>query len=239
MGTAKEDSAHQLFYFFLLTFAFSWLMWLPGILITYNVILEHPALRVTNNILSWMAGTGPSLAAIILVLRYNGKSGLKPLLKRVFMAKLGRWYFPVLLLLPVTVLAAHQINSFWFNASFPQTGLLREPWWIPVVFIVFLVLQFGEELGWRGYALDRLQTKWTALSSSLIIGSFWAIWHIPMFISAGFGQHDNQLPFHQFFITLVLLSVFITWFQNNTDGSLLPAFITHAFMNLSGELLII
>ena len=58
-----------------------------------------------------------------------------------------------------------------------------------------------------------------------------------MFLTEGFGQHDNHLPFSQFFITLVLLSIIITWFQNNTKGSLVPAFTIHAFINLSGEVL--
>ena len=61
--------------------------------------------------------------------------------------------------------------------------------------------------------------------------------HLPMFLSRGFGQHDNHLPFLQFLLTLVLLSVLITWFQNNTNNSLVPAFVIHAFVNLSGEVL--
>jgi membrane protease YdiL (CAAX protease family) len=234
----KTDSPNpQLWQFFLLTFLFSWLMWLPGVLITYSLITPSQTLTTINNVMKWVAGIGPSLAAIILVIKFDGKVGLNKLFKRVLNIKLGYWYFPVFLMLPITLVAAHLINTFFFDTSFPRTGLLKEPWWIPVLFIIFFVLQFGEELGWRGYALDRLQKKWNALYSSLLLGCIWAIWHLPMFLSSGFGQHDNQLPFIQFLVTLVLLSVLITWFQNNTNNSLLPAFIIHAFINLSGEVL--
>ena len=58
-----------------------------------------------------------------------------------------------------------------------------------------------------------------------------------MFFSAGFGHYEQQLPFGQFFLTLVLISIVITWFQNNCGGSLVPAFICHALINLSGEIL--
>jgi len=237
MKNKTDSSNQQLWQFFLLTFLFSWLMWLPSILISYRLITPNQTLITINNVMKWVAGMGPSLAAIILVIKFDGKVGLNKLFKRVLSIKLGYWYFPVLLMLPITLIAAHLINSFFFNTPFPKTGLLKEPWWIPVLFIIFFVLQFGEELGWRGYALDRFQKKWNALCSSLLLGFIWAIWHLPMFLASGFGQHDNQLPFIQFLITLVLLSVLITWFQNNTNYSLIPAFVIHAFINLSGEVL--
>ena len=73
--------------------------------------------------------------------------------------------------------------------------------------------------------------------SSLIIGVLWAIWHLPMFLSKGFPHYDNHLPFGQLFITLVIASIFITWLQNNCKGSLIPAFVIHALINISGEVL--
>ena len=128
-------------------------------------------------------------------------------------------------------------NILFFDASFPQSSLLLEYWWIPFVFLIFVVMQFSEELGWRGYALDRLQKRWNAVFSSLLLGVIWAFWHLPMFFIIGFGQYDNQIPYGHFFITIVLVSVLITWLQNNTKGSLVPAFILHAMINLTGEVL--
>ena len=237
MKNKTDSSNQQLWQFFLLTFLFSWLLWLPSMLITYNLITTSQTFITISNILNWVAGIGPSLSAIYLVIKFDGKTGAKKLFKRVLELKLGYWYFPVFLLLPIMLVFAHLLNIIFFDASFPKTGPLAEPWWIPVLFVIFFIMQLAEELGWRGYALDRLQKRWNALFSSILLGSIWAIWHLPMFLTSGFGQHDYHLPFGQFFITAVLMSIFITWLQNNTNGSLIPAFVIHALINLSGEVL--
>jgi membrane protease YdiL (CAAX protease family) len=105
------------------------------------------------------------------------------------------------------------------------------------VFLIFFILQISEEFGWRGYTPDRLQARWSALISSLIIGVLWGIWHLPMFLSNGLPHFENHLPFGQLFITLVAASIFITWLQNNCKGSLIPAFVIHSLINISGEAL--
>jgi membrane protease YdiL (CAAX protease family) len=237
MEHKEKNSTKNLRQFFLLTFAFSWLCWLPGLLLTYGMLVPSQTLDTIQNILQWVGGIGPSLAGLFLVNRNDGKTGIKALFKRVIQFKIGKWYLPTILLLPLAVILGHVINGLIFGAPFPQKEILSEPWWIPVLFAVFFILQFSEELGWRGYALDRLQNRWNALTSSLMLGVVWALWHLPMFLSNGFGQHDNHLPYGQFSITIILTTVLITWLQNNTNGSLVPAFVMHAMFALSGEVL--
>lgn len=228
---------NQLIQFFSLTFLFSWIMWLPGVLHTYQLI--SPGLFILNlmEIMNWVGGIGPSLIAFLLTFKYEGKQGGKLLLRRILIVKLGYWYFPVFLIIPLLLVLAHILNMFFFGVDFPQTGLLSKFWLIPVVFLIFFIMQVSEEFGWRGYALDRLQTRWYAFISSLIVGALWAIWHLPMFLSKGFPHYDNHLPFGQLFITLVSASIFITWLQNNCKGSLIPAMVIHTLINISGEVL--
>jgi membrane protease YdiL (CAAX protease family) len=80
----------------------------------------------------------------------------------------------------------------------------------------------GEEIGWRGFALPRLQTKWNALSANLVLWFFWALWHWPMF----FYTYDPA------FLPMIMLrmltgTVFLTWFYNSTGGSLLMMILWH------------
>ena len=237
MSTKLNQSKNQLLYFFILTFIFSWLLWLPGILYTYKLINPTPLILNIIGITNWIGGIGPSLIAFVLVFKNEGKAGAKKLFVRILQFKLGGWYFPIFLLIPFLLVLAHLINMIAYNADFPVTGLLKEPWFIPIVFLIFIILQFSEEFGWRGFALDRMQLTWNALTSSLILGVLWSLWHLPMFFSKGFSHYDFNLPFHQLLITFVVTSVLITWLQNNCNGSLIPAFIIHAMINFSGEIL--
>jgi len=233
----RNKNSDYLWRFFAFTFLFSWLLWLPNVLITHGLIPENKTAETIAEIGNWLAGIGPSLAAIWIILKYQGKSKFKELINRIFALRLGSWYWPLFLLLPIVLVLAHCLNSWFFNAPFPESGLLNEPWWIPLLLLIFFILQFGEELGWRGFALDRLLARMNVLQASVVVGSIWAVWHLPMFISKGFGQYEYHMPFLQFFLTLVLISVIITWMQINTGGSLFPAFLIHAQINLSGEVL--
>ena len=121
-----------------------------------------------------------------------------------------------------------------------QLMLLQPVRFIPFLAIIFLFGPFPEELGWRGYALDRLQQRWNALISSLILGIFWAAWHVPLFFMNGTFQ--NEIGFAtagswRFCISIVIMSVFFTWIFNNTRRSTLSAILLHFSINLTGNLL--
>jgi membrane protease YdiL (CAAX protease family) len=100
----------------------------------------------------------------------------------------------------------------------------------------FLDAGLGEELGWRGFLLPRLQARYSALVSSIIVGIVWGLWHLPLFLLEG------QAPYYElaqayglvpallgstFFIT-VPWAILFTWMYNNTKGSLLLAFVFHS-----------
>jgi hypothetical protein len=85
----------------------------------------------------------------------------------------------------------------------------------------------SEEIGWRGYALERLQTKWNALVSSLIVGLVWGLWHLPLFFMMGTSQRELAIPFGGFLAGLMALSILFTWLHNNTHGSIWTAIFFH------------
>jgi len=104
---------------------------------------------------------------------------------------------------------------------------------IPTLITLFFPA-FMEELGWRGYALDRLQWRWSALVSSLILGILWAFWHTPLFFfkdtimyNMGFGS----LAFWTFIISTICPTIYLTWIFNNTNRSTLSGILWHAWAN--------
>jgi membrane protease YdiL (CAAX protease family) len=88
----------------------------------------------------------------------------------------------------------------------------------------------GEELGWRGFALPRLQAGRSALTASLIVGAVWGTFHFPLFL-LGSPVRPFAL-FLPFAISSVIMSIFYTWMYNSTRGSLLIAVLLHATTNL-------
>jgi membrane protease YdiL (CAAX protease family) len=104
---------------------------------------------------------------------------------------------------------------------------------------IFLLVTFlgggQEEVGWRSYALDRLQARFSALLSSLILGTFWAVWHLPLWFMPGTSQPVT--PFGAFLLMCLSLSVILTWIYNNTGRNMVAVILTHGMVNASHPLL--
>lgn len=220
--------------FYILTFLLSWIAWLPGLLLTYDYLQPSEVITKVNSILTIIGGVAPSLVAFLLTYLEKGTSGVKSLWMRAFRLRLGSLFFPLFLIIPICVVLAHVVHSF-FGYAFPVAPIWQEPWMIVPLFVLFTILVSAEEFGWRGFAMDRLPNQWGILTSGFVLGCTWALWHVPMFLSNGFPHHDVPLPFVPFSFTLILVSILISWFVRKSK-SLAPAFILHAAINVSGEL---
>ncbi len=103
-------------------------------------------------------------------------------------------------------------------------------------FIGRLFVNVWEEIGWRGFALPRLQARYNALTASLVLGLLWSLWHLPLYLSA-----DNflaEVPFYDFFPEFVFVSIIYTWIYNNANGSLLFVTLFHVIGNVVALLLL-
>jgi len=115
--------------------------------------------------------------------------------------------------------------------QFPNTGLAL----IGLVAVKFLYQLFffnavGEEVGWRGFALPRLQTRNNPLIAALVLAFFWASWHFFLWQAEGHPLSDWQFWIEQYLIH-ILFSLFIVWFYNRARGGILVAGIAHAAAN--------
>jgi membrane protease YdiL (CAAX protease family) len=219
----------RLIVFFLIAFGFTWLFWMPNALAKMGTI---PASPLTE--LGFVGAFGPLVAAIIVTSIYEGKSGLLVLFKRaVDYSFKKRWWFFVTLLFPLLVFLAF-LMGIVTDGTIPPSQALSEPWILfPAFFsVLFLSGPFEEEFGWRGYALPRLQAKFNALLSSLILGVIWALWHIPQFLIPGNGMF-YKTPLWTFIPTVVAATILFSWVYNNTNGSLLAMLLVHTTFNLS------
>lgn len=166
----------------------------------------------------------PSLLAVYLTWRKEGEPGLRSLGRRILQFKLGwRWYVVTFLIVIAGTVGQVLIYKFIGNPFDARVFVTQMGSFFPLLILGPL----SEELGWRGYALDRLQTRWNALVSSLIIGLVWSLWHLPLFLIPGTSQYEMGVSFIGFLIKLTSSSVLYTWLYNNTRRSLWSAILLH------------
>jgi membrane protease YdiL (CAAX protease family) len=189
-------------------------------------------------VLGLFVGLGFVAAAILASLAVEGKAGVGVLLRRLLIWRVGWvWYAVVLLGPAVFYLAGIGLHVALGGAvpdfSQPFIRQLVPPSFglgvAALVFFIFQVLANGEEIGWRGFALPRLQAVHSPLKASLIIGVAWAAWHIPKFLTAG-DPHDTAFWF--FAVNMVANAILFTWIFDRTAGSLLMMVLLHAAVNL-------
>jgi membrane protease YdiL (CAAX protease family) len=220
---------HPLLAYFALAFALAWAIMVPLTLASRGII----AFPESIPLLLFMS-YGPTLAALIVTGVIAGWAGIRALLSRLLIWRVGvQWYLVAIFLNAGIILAAYGL--------FILTGGTAQP--LPVLgpaFAVNTLLTFvvvglvnGEEIGWRGFALPRLQSRWSALVSSLILGSIAAVFHLPIFFNQGDSSAGGQagMPFGGFWISSVAAAILLTWLYNNTRGSILLAIVFHASMN--------
>jgi uncharacterized protein len=183
-------------------------------------------------------GYMPTLAAVIVTGQTQGKEGIRALFRKLLIARVGlRWHlFAIFGFAVMCVVSIELYNLFGGGPrlSIISAGMSRLPLWqltlsVVPMFIVFTLVN-GEELAWRGFALPRLQAKYNALTSSLILGVLWTLFHLPLFFTLT-GSSQAGGSFVGFLIGTVSLSVLFTWMYNNTCGSVLLAYFLHGATN--------
>ncbi len=204
-----------LWVFFPLAFLLSWYPWL----------LSFFGVKASG-----INPLGVLVAALIVAVVSRGWAGLKAVLLRIVRVRFGwRWYLIALLLPVVFVSLALGLN---LAAGAPMPA--PEAWakWPEIIdrFIFgFLFVGLGEEPGWRGYALPELMRRRSALRAALVVGFFWALWHLPLF---GTEFSWNLLP--PFVASVFAASVITAWLFNSSGQSVFITMLMHAEVNAIG-----
>jgi uncharacterized protein len=220
---------HPLISFYVLTYAITWLLWAP--LVIFRDRLPGPL----GFVLVMLGSLVPSALGILFVALLRGRSGVRTLLGRLLHARIGlRWYLAALALTMLVPLAVGV--SILMGGDTPVVDNTIFGVLFLFAFMIFPGSALGEELGWRGFVLPRMQARHSALKASLIIGILWGPWHLPLWLT-GTESHPISL-YVPFVVAVIASSVFYTWLYNNTGGSLLIVVLYHAASNLPITVLI-
>lgn len=179
-----------------------------------------------------------SAAGFILAAVEGGRTAVRELLRRVLIWRVGLGWWAFALLFPVVpAIAAVYVGASVGRRAVDWTGLPPVYNAIPVLLFLIVFAGLGEEFGWRGFAVPRVQRRHNALVTSLIIGAFHSIWHVPLFFIKGELYHNLVLEvgflpaFLGYAVLVFALSVQLTWLFNNTKGSVLLAAVYHGASN--------
>lgn len=211
-------------WFFAAAFAITWSLQLPAVL-AQRGILAGPVERYMPFV--GLGVLGPTVAAV-LVARSSGRGEARALFRSLRDLRAHPGWYLVALALPGATFA---IPMALYALVRPDAG--------PALYlpesggrvVAAIVISFGEEIGWRGFALPRLSRAYGALAASVILGVAWAVWHVPMFLGVGIGL--ELLPVMALFF--VPGSVVFTWIWARTGGSLLLVVLAHVGAHLNNS----
>jgi uncharacterized protein len=215
---------HPLIVYFILAYLISWAIWSPLVLSARGLVqLQiHPAWHLAG-------AFGPFLSALIITSLTGGS--VRELVKHIWQWRTGlRWWLVALSPLAiylVAVLINGLIEGSFNFGGFGNINELPSLSWPVGWLVMVLTFGLGEETGWRGFALPRLQRGRSALSATLILVIFWLGWHAPMFF---YKESFIEMGFPGalgWAVSLAFGAILLTWLYNSTRGSILMVIIWH------------
>ncbi len=241
IATSLPSTPCSLWLFFVVVFCWTWFFW---ILAAALGISAQSPLGAALEVLGLL---GPMLGGIGFAYFTQSRESWLEYWSRIIDPKRirAKWYLIIFLFAPglyavAVLLDVASGGNAALLASEKVTPFLSAPSTIfPFLLGVFIYGPIPEELGWRGYALDRLQARWNALASSLILGAIWSVWHLPLFFikdTLFYSQGAWSAWFWLFVVLVVPTAVIYTWIFNNTRRSTLAAILFHFMSNVTAEL---
>jgi membrane protease YdiL (CAAX protease family) len=226
---------HPLVSYFFLAYAGMWIVISPLVMDSFGWIELSDGLSLLLFVLSSLSG--PALAAFWVTGVLEGRAGMARLLRRTFQVRAGlQWYAVALFIFLAIWLVAY---SFLY-AGAPIRNLIANPSlllsaFLPSVVMGLIIPSIGEEPGWRGFALPRLQAAYGPILATLILGILHGVWHLPALFTPLLGPFSIQ-GFIVFVLTAAAGTFIYTWVFNNTRGSVWMAMVLHASSNAASQL---
>jgi membrane protease YdiL (CAAX protease family) len=226
---------NQLLVMYVFMFALAW----PGLI--WEALYSRGLAPIQSPIVvSILTGWGPGIAAVTVTAIAIGKSGVKDLLRRFLVWRVGiQWYAVAFFLLAVVILGGigMQVVLGGTVPTIPAQGASALN--IVLSLLIMILLSFlinSEEVAWRGFVLPRLQAKYGPLLAGILLVIPESLLHLPYFWNkdVDFYQTVGMFWFTAFSVAAVFIYTFLF---NKTKGSLLLVTIMHASQNAWANLL--
>ncbi|MEO1418697.1 MAG: CPBP family intramembrane glutamic endopeptidase [Bacteroidota bacterium] len=218
--------------FVTIAYLFSWLVWFVGMAVVGTSSMEDIWFFVL------VGSFGPSVAALTMTYVENGVYGIKQLMGSIFRFRFHVTYWLLTLcLLPIiwiiVFLAFGRAAADTDSTRLAYLTVLISPL-NALVGILGGIGPVGEEIGWRGYLLERMLQKYSPLQTNVTLGGIWAFWHLPIILF--FPEFRDDFSIGVFLLLYPLLTILLTTMMTNfwnwTNGSIFIAIWVHSLVNI-------
>lgn len=219
--------------FTVLAYAISWLIWFPQVAEARGW-LDGPI----SIYLHLVGGIGPMVAGIVVTWRWSGEPGLRRLERQATAYRDWRWNL-IGLLGPVALFLGAVVVARLFDGTWPDLARLGESDEFPELAIGLywlanvILYGYGEEIGWRGVLLPRLQARMSALMATLIVAVVWTFWHVPLFAFVQGYESMDLAGIGGLFFSFLTGALIMTWLYNASGGNLLALALFHGSLDIT------
>lgn len=233
-GPPSSLDVRALLCFFALAYAWSWAWVIPF------VVADRTVYQGRGWPTHFPSLIGPLVAAFVVTAWTTRRAGVLDLVRRMGRWRIG-WRWWVAALSPVAYFVLALAGMAVAGESLPASGDFARFSGLPsslgmlgVMALIVVLNGYGEETGWRGYALPQLQLRFTPLASTLILAVAWAAWHLPQFFVLHSYESFTTGQLFGFAFGLMCGAVVATWIYNHTAGSILAVAVWHGVYNALG-----
>ncbi len=231
----KTEYVYKPVQFFLITFLITWITWFTAAYFSYQKGMEGVQL------LFMVPGLfAPFIAVLIMISGVQNKELRKNFWDKLSLKKIKLSYLPAILLIMPFALSLATALSLLFGQSANQFLLSSEFKIMDgSVFLSVLIMFLAptlEELGWRGYGVDSLRSKFNLFKTTMLFAVIWALWHLPLFFINGYYQHElwdtSVVYVINFFVSILPATVLMNWMYYKNNRSITAAILFHFMLNL-------
>lgn len=213
--------------FLLIAFGFSWLTWWIG-----TAVGGTSSMMLTVIIGSF----GPAIAAVAVTATAGGRAAVGALFRRYSPRRRGGFLpYGIAAVVFVMIAGSTLIPVLVDGVPINWGELAVKAAALPVnILLIALAGGGNEEIGWRGFALPRLQSTMSPLAANLVLGVIWAVWHAPLWAMAGTAQSALSFPVYVLLVTCY--TVVFGFVFNASRGGLLAVVVAHTCVNVAAGL---
>jgi uncharacterized protein len=217
--------------FFLTVFIITFL--LGGIAFYYNNMKKTQFFFMLCGIFA------PFIITLFMIYGSQNQELIQDFYNRFELSRIQPNFLPVIVLLmpcvlflatTLSLLFGQSVNQFHFSNAFTTINM-QSLFSLLIPFVASIV----EELGWRGYGVDSLRSKYDLFTTTIIFALLWALWHVPGFFLRGTYFHAllrmNNIYVVNFFVSIIPATILLNWVYYKNDRSIISGILLHFMFN--------